>query len=552
MKKQSIPRLEVLSAVLLARLVDVVKSSLSSEFEISACHCFTDSRVSLCWIHNTGKSWKPFVQNRVSEIRSLVPVECWKHIPGNENPADIPSRGAAQIELLVSKLWREGPGAPPEQAIDDDQSDAEVPPECLNELRASEKQAVHGLLANEAIGVGNLIEIRNFSNLSLLVNVLTYVLKFCSVLRRKTSPTAFDGSERKIAESIPINEAQASLKKHKNFSMWEKQLFLFEDDGGILRCRGRIGNASNLSYSTKYPVILPGDHHLTTLYVLQAHARVFHNGVKETLTELRSRFWVIKGRSVVKQILHQCHVCHKHEGKPSRVPPPPPLPAFQVQEAPPFTSTGVDFAGALFVKNAGGPQSKIWIVLYTCCVTRAIHLDLVSDKSAPTFIRSFKRFSSRRGLPALMLSDNGKAFEAAAKVIKKVVASPEVQKYFNGLGIEWRFNVPKAPWWGGVFERLVRSTKHCLRKALGQAKLSHDELHTALIEIEMVLNSRPLTYIAPDDLEESLTPSHLLVGRRLMNFPDRLLTASYEIDGDEEQPQLTARLKYLNRSLDAF
>ena len=113
----------------------------------------------------------------------------------------------------------------------------------------------------------------------------------------------------------------------------------------------------------------------------------------------------------------------------------------------------------------------------------------------------------------LLISNNGKAFEVAAKVIQNVVSSPDVQRYFDGIGITWRFNVPKAPWWGGLFERLVRSTKRCLRKALGQAKLSHDELLTALIEIDMVLNSRPLTYISADDLDELLTSSHLLVGR---------------------------------------
>ena len=82
--------------------------------------------------------------------------------------------------------------------------------------------------------------------------------------------------------------------------MWEKQLSLFADNDGILRCRGRIDNALNLPYLTKHPVILPGDHHLKTLYVCRAHDRVLHNGTKEILTELRSQLWVIKGRSVVK------------------------------------------------------------------------------------------------------------------------------------------------------------------------------------------------------------------------------------------------------------
>ena len=75
--------------------------------------------------------------------------------------------------------------------------------------------------------------------------------------------------------------------------------------------------------------------------------------------------------------------------------------------------------------------------------------------SASTFIRSFKRFSSRRDLPALIASDNGKTFVAAAKVIKRVVSSSEVQIYFDGVGIEWKFNVPRTPWWVGLFERLV-------------------------------------------------------------------------------------------------
>ena len=212
------------------------------------------------------------------------------------------------------------------------------------------------------------------------------MLKFCSILQRKTSPTAFDGNERKFAELLLIRDAQVSLKAHKNFPVWEKQLSLFSGDDGVLRCRGRIDNALDLPYSTKHPVILPGDHHLTTLYVRRAHARVLHNGTKETLTELRSQFWVIKGRSVVKRILHNCYICRRHEGKSCLVPPPPPLPAFRVREAPPFANTGVDFAGPLFVQNPGGAQSKVWIALYTCCITRAIHLELVPDMSAPAFL----------------------------------------------------------------------------------------------------------------------------------------------------------------------
>ena len=103
LKKQTIPRLELLSAVLLARLMDTTRTSLIPELNISRCHCYTDSQVVHCWIRNTGRSWKPFMQNRISEIRKLFPVDCWKHIQGDKNPANIP------LELLLSKLWRDFP-----------------------------------------------------------------------------------------------------------------------------------------------------------------------------------------------------------------------------------------------------------------------------------------------------------------------------------------------------------------------------------------------------------------------------------------------------------
>ena len=118
-----------------------------------------------------------------------------------------------------------------------------------------------------------------------------------------------------------------------------------------------------------------------------------------------------------------------------------------------------------------------------------------------------------------MISDNGKAFKAAAKTIQAVLGHNDVKSYFSVLGVKWVFNIPKAPWWGGIFERMVRSTKRCLRKIVGQAKLSYDELLTALTEVEMVLNSRPLMYVSADDFEEPLTPSHLLIGRRVMSLP---------------------------------
>ena len=140
-------------------------------------------------------------------------------------------------------------------------------------------------------------------------------------------------------------------------------------------------------------------------------------------------------------------------------------------------------------------------------MTRAVHLDVMADQSTETFLRCLKRFSARRGLPAKFISDNRKTFKAAAKYLKTVFkdAYGTVKEYLSGLGTDWMFNVERTPyaWWGGVIERMVRSTKRCLWKLIGRAQYSLDELVTTLAEIEAVINSRPLTYyVSAGDVEE--------------------------------------------------
>ena len=255
----------------------------------------------------------------------------------------------------------------------------------------------------------------------------------------------------------------------------------------------------------------------------------------------------------MKLIIHQCTTCRKFEGRPYLAPPPPPLPRFRVKEEPPFTYTGVDFAGPLYVKSNDAVKSnKVWICLYTCCVVRAVHLDVVPDMTTSAFLRSVKCFTARRGLPQKFISDNGKTFTAAAKIIRAVMNHRDVQLHLANAGVEWCFNIERAPWWGGVFERLVRSTKHCLKKMIGRAKLTYDELLTALTEVEMILNSRPLSYISSDDLEEPLTPAHFLTGRRVMSVPDSLCCGEVDDDVQVTPTDLSKWIKYLNNVLNQF
>ena len=212
--------------------------------------------------------------------------------------------------------------------------------------------------------------------------------------------------------------------------------------------------------------------------------------------------------------------CRRYEGKPYKAPPPP-LPDFRVTTAPAFTFTGLDYAGPLYVKGAKKKtEKKVWICLYTCCVTRTVHLDIVPDLTPEAFLRSFRRFTARRGLPSKIVSDNATTFKSASKQITKLMNDPGVKQYLSEKRVQWIFNLERAPWWGGLFERMVRSMKRCLKKTIGGAKLTYEELMTVTVEVEMILNSRPLSYVSSEDVDEPLTPSHLLHGRRLLSLPD--------------------------------
>ena len=150
------------------------------------------------------------------------------------------------------------------------------------------------------------------------------------------------------------------------------------------------------------------------------------------------------------------------------------------------------------------PDEKYWVLLFTCGVVRAVHLELVDALSTYDTVLAFRRLVARRGLPKVIYSDNAKGF---------VAAPDKILGQFGPLTPEWRFIAPNSPWRGGWWERLVRSVKSALRKTVGGNCLTRAELETTLHEIEACINSRPLNLVSDDpDQEKPLTPSHFLLG----------------------------------------
>ncbi|KMQ91673.1 hypothetical protein RF55_8426 [Lasius niger] len=205
------------------------------------------------------------------------------------------------------------------------------------------------------------------------------------------------------------------------------------------------------------------------------------------------------------------------------------LPPARVTPARPFFNTGVDYAGPVWLrtsKERGHQASKAFLTIFVCLSSRVVHLDVASDYTSDAFIAALRRFVARRGLCRSIYSDCGTNFVGADAQLKALFStcSREGQRIAAHLAeerIDWHFNPPAAPDFGGIWEAAVKSTKHHLRRIIGDATLTYEEMATLLSQIEACLNSRPLQALSddPEDLA-ALTPGHFLVGSALNAVPE--------------------------------
>ena len=578
-KGQTIPRLELVAATVLAKLVDSLLKALDWDVEV---FYWVDSTTALHWIRND-RPWKSYVLNRVNEIRSVSSTESWNFCPGSLNPADLPSRGLSGQELPNASLWFNGPEFLVKEEHEWPKCPVSNPPESdevLKEVVKRPSNVVRSLVTNEVqqrtvADLGKIIDINRYSSMKKLLRVTAYVLRFINKLRklrqreRPTNEPIVSGQlaaeEIKEAQSLWIRSVQqvsfpneisfvSSKNANSSIPILVNQFGLFLDGDYVLRCKGRLKNAS-LDLGSKNPILLPKKSRFVELLIREVHDKVKHGGIRDTLTTLREHYWVVRGRETVKKIVKKCVVCRKAEGLPYGATTPPDLPVSRVSDDPPFTNVGLDFAGPLLVRESCDKEkssenaTKIYILLFTCASTRAVHLELTPSLSVPAFLRAFRRYASRRGLPALLISDNAKTFRAACAEIRKLCRAEEVLRYLTDNQIKWQFIVEKAPWWGGFWERLVRSVKRPLRKVIGRTNLTYDELQTIVVEIEGLINARPLTYVY-DDVESvsfPLSPSHLVYGRRITTMPN---SEHYEIQSTYQS--LTKKAKHHRNLLQRF
>ena len=164
---------------------------------------------------------------------------------------------------------------------------------------------------------------------------------------------------------------------------------------------------------------------------------MLHGGIRDTLNLVCQRYWILRGREQMKSVIHKCIVCKKLKGVPFTTKYSPDLPQVRVDEGAPFTHMGIDFAGLLFVKGNTVLDENVttYVCLFTCASTRAVHLELVESLTVESFVRAFRHFCARRGLPSTIISDNAKTYKSAAKDIRKLIRSPRLKEYFRILTI---------------------------------------------------------------------------------------------------------------------
>ncbi|XP_011860282.1 PREDICTED: uncharacterized protein LOC105557612 [Vollenhovia emeryi] len=222
------------------------------------------------------------------------------------------------------------------------------------------------------------------------------------------------------------------------------------------------------------------------------------------------------------------------------------LPPNRVREAAPFTHTGIDFCGPFYMKekkHRNWNRVKVYVCVFVCMCIKAVHLEVVSDLSSDGFLAALRRFVARRGIPEHIYSDNGTNFIGltANNQLKKLYAlfnSNEhiklVNKYANESCISWHFIPPLAPHFGGFWESTVKLFKHHFKRVVGDTLFKFEELNTFTVEIECILNSRPITSISSDPNDMLvLTPAHYLIGKSITSLPDRVISGKPESESEQ-------------------
>ena len=529
----TIPRLELLAAVTSVRLDRTLKKE--SMLPGVKSYFWSDSTAVLQSIYNCRRRFPVFVANRLAEIERHSETKDWRYVPSKLNPADEVTRGLSASALANSK-WIKGPkfllessSQWPEQlegynAVQESFLTNEKPLDLVSTMLAW-REKDESLTPTDQF-------VRSFSSLHRLKRATVWLKRFFKylLLKKENNVKLEQFGKIKVSE---MKSAESCLVKYCQRQTFSALIRRIESGGkipsrlcpkslkrlnpcvldGVLRVGGRIKNAQ-VEFESRHPAILPSKSHFTRLVVQHYHELVGHSGIQHTCTAVKKRYFIHNFSAAIRCVLDLCSTCKRQTSRfEKQVMADLPQARLQIGQ-PPFFHTGVDCFGPFLVKQ-GRARIKRYGCLFCCMTTRAIHIEVLHSLSCDSFISALRRFIARRGAVAHLYSDNGTNFVSADKALRKAVHQWNQQQIASCLlqkEIDWHFNTPLASHFGGAWERLIRSVRKVCGSLTHQVTFTDEALNTFFVEIENIINSRPLTPVSfVESADRPLTPNDLLM-----------------------------------------
>ena len=543
-KPITIPRLELVAATVGVRIGCLLFNELADGVRIDSIIYHTDSTTVLHYIYSKKRRFPIFVANRIQLIHNFSETSQWRYVPTKENPADDASRGL-DIQKMKQTHWLTGPDflRLPESKWP---SQPELTP-------SADLEVMSTVTSSEESFTNNLI--RQYSSWHRLKKAVAVYLTVQSILRerraRRLDPSVVMTEKYEPFNTRMLNRAENAILHHVQRESFNSEILILSQqssegkrgrgathtnlprsspiyrldpimDHNLLRVGGRL-DKSDLPEGTKHPILLPRKSHITILIIRDVHERLAHSGRNHTMAQIRTKFWIIGLNSAVRQYICRCVGCRR-ERKPVNEQKMADLPVDRMTPAPPFTYTGVDFFGPILIKE-GRKEMKRYGALYTCLVSRAVHIEIAVSLETDSFLNSLRRFIARRGPIKELRCDNGTNFVGAERELRQAVLemnNDHLREQLLKESITWKFNPPAASHMGGVWERQIRSVRKVLSPMLREHgdRLDDESLRTLMCEIEAVINSRPLTFVSNDPNDDApLTPNHILHMKPVMLPP---------------------------------
>lgn len=534
LKRVTLPRLELCAAHLLAQLVAHCQTLFMNIVTSDHIYAWCDSSVVLTWLRTPPYRLKTYVANRVSQTQELIPLHSWRHIASADNPADCASRGIPASQLVNHALWWTGP-----PWLKHPHFNWPTPLFVPVDISNLEETKTTPLVVFTTTPTTEWDLLSAYSSWDKVQRIVALILRFFHNCRGSEKHKGLLSTSEitrarlrifRLVQHSAFSEDIASLRKQRDCSTRLQRLKPFLDADGLLRVGGRL-NRTSLPEDVRHPVLLPKKHHVVELLVDHCHKTNLHAGPQLTQALLAQSVWILSVRSVIRSRIYKCITCFKNKPR-NLTPLMGDLPPARVTVSRPFLSTGSDYCGPFTIKTVNLRSVKlikVYLCVFVCMVTKAVHIEVVTDLTADGFIAALTRFVSRRGLCSDIYSDCGTNYVGADSTLKRLVdsclSSPTSQETIHQFsanrGINFHFNPPAAPHQGGLWEAAVKSAKHHLKRVMGDTVLTLPQLITLTTQVEAMLNSRPLTPLSSDPSDmTALTPGHFLVGAPLMATPE--------------------------------